>query len=62
MQDEVFVDAVRLHVHSLRHLFSRPVDDCVPVAQTEVHEPCGTGESLQTLATVSFTFSNTNKS
>lgn len=38
------MDPVRLHVHSVRRVFSRALDDCVKVAQTEVHPPDSTGE------------------
>lgn len=31
-QDEVFMDPIRLHVHSVRRVFSGPLDDCVQVA------------------------------
>lgn len=38
------MDPVRLHVCSVWCVFSRPLDDRIQVAETQVRPPCSAGE------------------
>ncbi|MEQ2198245.1 hypothetical protein XENOCAPTIV_010032 [Xenoophorus captivus] len=53
LQDEVFMDAIRLHVHCVRRVFSRPLDDCVQMAQTEVDPSSGVARLQRTSLEIS---------
>lgn len=44
LQDEVCLDPVRVYVHCVWGVFTRALDDCVQMGQTQVCPSCSAGE------------------